>query len=91
MGGARVEWDDQAVLEAIKADPSIPGELMRIGRAKAGECSAAAAAVMHSPMRDDAFDAEARTLPRTGIPAVTIHASTNAGAAINKKHGVLRW
>lgn len=91
MSDVRVEWDDQAVLEAIKSNQSIQGQLMELAQAKAAECSASAAVIMHSPMTSDAFEADARTLPRTGLPAATIHASTNAGAAINRKHGVLHW
>lgn len=91
MPEVRVEWNDRAVLAAIKENPGIPGQLMEVASAKAAECSAEAAALMHSPMRSPAFVADARTLPRTGLPAATVHASTKAGAAINKKHGVLHW
>ena len=85
-----IRWDAAGLARCVAEDAGVNAEMMRIAESKAMECSASAAALMHSPMRDDAYDAERRVMP-SGWPYAVVHPSTNAGAAINRRHGVLHW
>lgn len=85
-----VKWDMAALAKAVGEDAAVNDELKRIAVAKARECSAEAATRMHSPMHDDAFDAHLRQ-SKDGWPYAVVVPSHKAGAAINRKYGVLRW
>lgn len=83
-----VVWDDKALARIMKSE-EVGVALLEHARETARECDARARRYLHSPMREQLAEAEVHTLRNTKVAVV--HPSTNAGAAINRAHGTLRW
>ena len=82
------EWVPAGIAEVMKSE-EVGAELKRVCDRKCAEVNAEGRAIMHSQMQKDPYVTEIRTLDHTKVGV--IHPTTNAGAAIARKHGILTW
>ena len=92
MNKVKVKLDSDALTKFLASSPELDSQIKSICETKAKECSNAAAAHYHSPMRDDGFDAQIRTPAALGGWKIGVIApSHKAAAGVNRKYKTLKW